>query len=71
LHEALKAYDVLQKKGINIRVIDLYSIKPLDVKTLERAAQETKAIIVVEDHYPKAASARLCAAHFGERVPSP
>jgi transketolase len=51
LHEALKAYDALQKEGINIRVIDLYSIKPLDVETLKKAAQETKNIIVVEDHY--------------------
>ena len=31
LHEALAAYEELQKEGINIRVIDLYSIKPIDV----------------------------------------
>jgi len=30
VHEALKAYDALKKKGINIRVIDLYSVKPID-----------------------------------------
>ncbi|MFA5052161.1 MAG: transketolase [Patescibacteria group bacterium] len=51
--EALKAYDELKKQGINIRVIDLYSIKPVDVKTLEQAAKETKAVITVEDHYPQ------------------
>ena len=50
LHEALKAYDILQKEGIHIRVIDLYSIKPIDQSTLEKAAKETKAIITVEDH---------------------
>lgn len=51
LHEALKAYAELQKEGINIRVIDLYSIKPLDIETLKKAAKETKNIITVEDHY--------------------
>ncbi len=51
LHEALAAYEELQKENINIRVIDLYSIKPIDVATLEKAAKETKAIITVEDHF--------------------
>ncbi len=51
LHEAIKAYDQLQAEKINIRVIDLYSVKPVDAKTLQKAAQETKAIITVEDHY--------------------
>jgi transketolase len=50
LHEALKAYDVLQKEGLSIRVIDLYSVKPLDEATLRRAASETKRLITVEDH---------------------
>ncbi|GAB5046182.1 transketolase [Thermodesulfovibrio sp. TK110] len=52
LHEALKAYEELKNKGIFIRIIDLYSVKPLDVKTLKDALSETKAIITVEDHYP-------------------
>ena len=51
LHEALAAYEELKKEGINIRVIDLYSIKPLDIATLQKAALETKAIITVEDHF--------------------
>lgn len=51
LHETLKAYEELKQAGINIRVIDLYSVKPLDVKTLKKAARETKAIVTVEDHY--------------------
>jgi transketolase len=53
LHEALKAYDALKKEGILIRVIDLYSIKPIDEKTLQQAAKETSCIITVEDHYPE------------------
>ncbi len=51
LHEALKAYEELKKENIFVRVIDLYSIKPIDSKTLAKAAEETKHIITVEDHY--------------------
>ncbi|MDD5626246.1 MAG: transketolase [Patescibacteria group bacterium] len=51
LFEALKAYEILKKEGINIRVIDLYSIKPIDEAFLKQAAKETKAIITVEDHF--------------------
>lgn len=53
VHEALKAQQFLEKQGIKVRVIDLYSIKPLDEETLKKAAQETQAIITVEDHYPE------------------
>ncbi len=51
LHEALAAADRLAEEGVAVRVIDLYSVKPLDRKTLDRAAEETSAIITVEDHY--------------------
>ncbi len=50
--EALKAYDELLKQNIHIAVIDLYSIKPLDVTTLVATAMRAgKRIITVEDHY--------------------
>ncbi len=52
LHEALKAYDELKEQGIPIRVIDLYSVKPMDEATLRDAANSTDFIITVEDHYP-------------------
>ena len=51
LHEALKAYDILQEDGISVRVIDAYSIKPIDSATLIEAASETGQILAVEDHY--------------------
>ena len=51
LHEALAAYEELLKENINIRVIDLYSVKPLDIATLKKAAQETNAVITVEDNF--------------------
>lgn len=53
LHEALKAQQELAKEGIGVRVIDCYSVKPIDADVLKKAASETKAIIVVEDHYPE------------------
>ncbi len=51
LHEALKAHDELKQENLSIRVIDLYSIKPIDEQTLRAAAEETAFIVTVEDHY--------------------
>ncbi|HEX8727950.1 MAG TPA: transketolase [Ktedonobacterales bacterium] len=52
LHEALKAYDQLKGDGIAIRVIDAYSVKPIDAKTLRASAQATGGrIVTVEDHW--------------------
>jgi transketolase len=51
--EALKACDELKKTGVSIRVVDLYSLQPIDAATLLRCARETKGrLITVEDHYP-------------------
>jgi transketolase len=51
--EALKAADELKKDGINVRVLDCYSIAPIDKDTLIKCLQETnkKIVITVEDHY--------------------
>jgi len=51
LFEALKAYDQLRNRGTNIRVIDLYSLQPIDTQSLLRCARDTKRLITVEDHY--------------------
>jgi transketolase len=52
LHQALKAYDLLQAEGITIRVVDLYSVKPVDGATLRRCVQETEGrLVTVEDHW--------------------
>jgi transketolase len=53
LHEAIKAADRLAKDGIAARVIDLYSIKPIDVATIATTARETGRIVTVEDHRPE------------------
>ena len=51
LRECLTAADELAGKGIAVRVIDLYSVKPVDAETVIKAAKETGAIVTVEDHW--------------------
>jgi transketolase len=53
LHEALAAAETLAGEGISTRVIDLYSVKPIDAATLVEAAETTGGIVVVEDHWPE------------------
>ena len=53
VHEALKAADALEEDGITARVIDAYSIKPIDAATLQAAAEATGRIVTVEDHFPE------------------
>ncbi len=62
LHEALVAHKKLLEEDIFVRVIDLYSVQPLDVRTLLIAASQTKAVITVEDH--------VAAGGIGEAVKS-
>ncbi len=50
--EALAAAAALDAEGVPVRVIDAYSIQPIDIETLLRAAEETAVIITVEDHGP-------------------
>jgi transketolase len=53
VHEALEAADALAEDGITARVIDLYSIKPIDTETLAAAAEATGRLVTVEDHWPE------------------
>jgi len=48
--EAIRAHELLEKDGISARVIDLYSVKPLDREAIAKAAEETGAIVVAEEH---------------------
>ncbi|MBA0127761.1 transketolase [Haloechinothrix sp. YIM 98757] len=52
VHEALKAADHLAEQGVPARVIDAYSVKPLDGETVRDAAARTGRVITVEDHWP-------------------
>ena len=53
LHEALSAYEELLKGDIYIRVIDLYSVKPIDGSVLKDAVKGCASVMTVEDHYPE------------------
>jgi transketolase len=53
LHECLAAAEDLAGRGIAARVVDLYSVKPVDAEVLLKAASETRAIVTVEDHWPE------------------
>jgi transketolase len=53
VHEALKAADALDEDGIRARVVDAYSVKPIDGEAIQAAAEATGKIITVEDHFPE------------------
>lgn len=48
--EALQASSILKKSSIEVRVIDVHTIKPIDIKTIKKASEETKLIVTVEEH---------------------
>jgi transketolase len=65
VHEALKAHDELRGRGVPTRVIDLYSVKPVDRATLHEAAKECPGgLLVVEDHHPEGGLADAVAEAF-------
>ena len=53
VHEALSAASQLEEVGMPLRVVDAYSVKPLDGATIRRALSETGLLVVVEDHRPE------------------
>jgi transketolase len=67
LHESLKAADALGEAGVSARVIDLYSVKPVDVETLRTAAEATGGrFVVVEDHWPEGGLAEAVLSAFAD-----
>ncbi|MGE5414587.1 MAG: transketolase family protein, partial [Syntrophomonadaceae bacterium] len=71
LHEALRAYDLLAASGLHVRVVDLYSVKPVDAATVEACARECGGrLVVVEDHLPEGGLADAVAEVFEGR-PAP
>jgi transketolase len=66
LHEAIVAADLLAVSGIRSRVIDLYSVKPIDTATLVKAAGDTGHIVTVEDHRPEGGLGEAVLAALGD-----
>jgi transketolase len=72
VHEALKAADALAEDGIAARVIDLYSIKPLDAETLFAAAEATQGrLVTAEDHWPEGGLGEAVLAAFADAEERP
>ena len=68
---ALEAADSLSQKGIEVRVLDMHTIKPLDGEAVERAARETGAIVTAEEHVLEGGLGSSVARAVGERWPVP
>jgi transketolase len=69
LHEALRAHDLLAARGIPVRVVDLYSVKPIDAATVEACARECGGrLVVVEDHWPEGGLADAVSQVFAGRA---
>ena len=72
LHEALKAADSLASEGVRARVVDLYSVKPVDVATLRAAAEATGGrFVVAEDHWPEGGLGEAVLSAFADSDESP
>ena len=66
LHECLAAAEELEGKGVSARVIDLYSVKPVDAEAIVKAAGETGSIITVEDHWAEGGIGEVVATVLAE-----
>ncbi|NEB77973.1 transketolase [Streptomyces sp. SID14478] len=71
VHEALTAADELAAAGIPVRVIDLYSVKPVDRVTLRDAARDTGCLVTVEDHRAEGGLGDAVAEAFDDGSPAP
>ncbi|MGW6059744.1 transketolase [Streptomyces sp. NPDC055189] len=71
VHEALTAAEYLDREGIQVRVIDLYSVKPVDRATLREAADRTGCLLTVEDHRPEGGIGDAVAEAFSDGGPVP
>jgi transketolase len=67
VHEALEAADELERDGIRARVVDAYSLKPIDAETLHAAADATGGrLVTVEDHWPEGGLGEAVLAAFAD-----
>lgn len=71
LHEALIAAEELKLEGIDVAVVNLFSIKPIDVELLERIAHKTGRIITVEEHMIYGGIGSIVAEVLAQRYPVP
>lgn len=73
VHKALEAAEILAQRGVSVRVVDMYSVKPIDAELILRCARETRGIVCAEEHniYGGLGSAVAeVLAHAGAGVPT-
>jgi transketolase len=69
LHEALKAYEELKSEKIRVRIIDAYSVKPLDAENISRAVRKAgRKVVVVEDHFAEGGLGEAVASALGGKA---
>lgn len=71
VHEALRAADSLARDGVPVRVVDLYSVKPVDERAVQEAARRTGCLVTVEDHHPQGGLGDAVAEVFSDGRPAP
>ncbi|MEW2633006.1 transketolase [Streptomyces sp. NPDC048389] len=71
VHESLAAAALLDREGIPVRVVDLYSVKPVDGGTLQAAADDTGCLLTVEDHRTEGGLGDAVAEAFSDGRPMP
>ncbi|MET9517543.1 transketolase [Streptomyces sp. NPDC002994] len=71
VHEALRAADLLARDGLPVRVVDLYSVKPVDERAVQTAAERTGCLVTVEDHHPQGGLGDAVAEVFADGRPAP
>ena len=69
--QALVAADRLSDRGVNARVLDMHTVKPIDADALERASQETGAFVVAEEHLHHGGLGSVVAASLAATAPAP
>ncbi len=71
VHESLQAADILKKEGIEARVINMHTIKPIDEEEIIKAAKETKAIVTGEEHQISGGLGSAVAEVLAQKCPVP
>ncbi|MDI6765568.1 MAG: transketolase family protein [Bacteroidota bacterium] len=69
--EVILAEEILAKDGISVRVINMHTIKPIDVETINKAAEETGAIVTAEDHQKHGGLGSAVAEVLVQHCPTP
>ena len=69
--ESLKAYEMLAEEGISVRVIDMFTWKPIDEDLIVKSAKETGAIVTAENHNCTCGLGSAVARVLSEKCPTP